>query len=422
MKLHKLFTLLAIASLFLPVACTEKESGLGLELQDPFTLYNGTRDTVELTACTILDDSLSTSGYSAAVFGNYADPTGTFGKVNAILYSQVMPLASGINNTSSSIQFDSAVITLVIDSVYPIMPDSTARNVHVIVKQLAEELLSDTAYYSTQELQLSSNTLFDGDVTYYADSLKLKLNENAFSMLRDSCSQADFLHRSKGIAIYLADNAQTMFTVDLAATNTRLTLYYHYNNNPESPYNYTFTINSEASHAMHYGHTYNGSALAPFATNRKDSIAGTEKLYLEPLGGTRIRLNMQSYISAFREKHPYAVIHYAELVLPTHSDSDTSTPVRILALKREANGTSTYVTDANVITNQYTYSGFDGFYNREKKQYRLRVTRHLQELLRSGKDYGTELIIDARRSSAFRAIINGTSTDNPIHIDFIYSE
>jgi hypothetical protein len=163
--------------------------------------------------------------------------------------------------------------------------------------------------------------------------------------------------------------------------------------------------------------------LAPFVTNRKASISGTEKLYLEPLGGTRIRLDMQAFIDQFRTEHPTAVIHYAELLMPVSTGvSDTSMPVRILALKNHADGSSTYVTDANVITNAYTYGGFDGYYNREKKQYRLRITRHLQELLRTGKDYGTELIIDARRSSAFRTVINGTASDNPIRIDFVYSE
>ena len=43
-----------------------------------------------------------------------------------------------------------------------------------------------------------------------------------------------------------------------------------------------------------------------------------------------------------------------------------------------------------------------------------------------GKDYGTELIVDARRSSAFPAVINGTDSTatqgNPIRIEFIFTE
>jgi len=390
-----------------------------MSLQDPFTLYQGNRDTIPLTAYTILDDSLSTVGYVAGVFGDYCD--NNFGKMQAILYSQVAAPSNGVRITDS-VMIDSVVMTLVIDTVYPIMPDSTPRTMHVIVNQLAETLKTDSSFTSTKQMEESSLCFFDDDVTYYADSLRLRLNENIYPVLRQDCSYEDFFDYSKGLAIKLADNSQTVLTVDLAAADTRLTMYYH-TPSVDSSLQFVFTINSGAEHSMYYAHDYSGTPLAPFATDRKDSISGTEKLYLEPLGGTRVRLNFQSFLDRFRKDHPTAVVHYAELLLPVHASSpDTSMPVRILALKNASDGTSTYVTDANVLTNGYTYAGFDGHYDREKGQYRLRVTRHLQELLRSGKDYGTELIIDARRSSAFRTVINGTAAADPIRIDFVYSE
>jgi len=247
------------------------------------------------------------------------------------------------------------------------------------------------------------------------------MSESIFPVLRQVCSADSFLTITKGMAIKLADHSQTAVTLNFSASDTRLTLYYH--DSTESPYTYIFTINSSVGHSMYYGHDYAGSALAAFDTDRKSTISGTDYLYLEPLGGTRLRLNMQSFLDSFRAKHPTAVVHYAELLLPVSASTpDTSLPVRILALKKSADSTSSYVTDANVLTNSYTYAGFDGYYDREKKQYRLRVTRHLQELLRSGTDYGTELFIDARRSSAFRTVINGTAAADPIRIDFVYSE
>lgn len=418
----KLFLPLSLFLLLVPCACTEDETDLGMSLQDPFTLYQGIRDTIQPVACTILDDSLSTVGYAAGVFGDYSDAD--FGSMKAILYSQIAAPNEGINITDAVV-IDSVVMTLVIDTVYPVMPDSTPRTFHVIVNQLAETFKPDSSYTSTKMVPESDVCFFNDEVTYYADSVRLRLNENIYPVLRQSCTYEDFFDYSKGIAIKLADNSQTAVTVDISASNTRLTLYYH-TDVVDSTLQFAFTINSAAGHSMYYSHDYSGTALAPFATNRNDSISGTDKLYLEPLGGTRLRLNLQSFLNRFRKDHPAAVVHYAELLLPVSaSATDTSVPVRILALKNYVDGTSTYVTDANVLTNTYTYGGFDGYYDREKKQYRLRVTRHLQELLRSGEDYGTELVIDARRSSAFRTIIGGTASADPsraIRIEFIYSE
>lgn len=421
MSIKKFFLSVGVILMLMPMACTEKESDLGVNLQDPFTLYQGVRDTVAMTAFTVYDDSLSGAGYVSAVFGNYCVGDPVFGNVRAVSYSQIAAPKEGVR-ISDDVVFDSVVMTLVIDTVYPIMPDSTPRDLHVIVKQLAQPLMGDSAYLSSNELAESDVCFFDGHVTYYADSIKIKLNENVYPVLRQSCSQADFLNLSKGISIRLGDdNNNTMLSVNYSATNTRLMLFYHTPNADNMKFE--FTINSGAAHSMYYSHDYAGSALAPFASNKKDSIAGTQKLYLEPLGGTRLRLNMQSFVAQFKRDHPNAVVHYAELVLPLANEADTANvPVRLLALKRLANGKETYVTDANVLTNSYTYNGFDGYYNREKNQYRMRLTRHLQEILREGKDYGTEVVIDARRSAAFRTIINGTETSHPIMIDFIYSE
>ena len=109
-------------------------------------------------------------------------------------------------------------------------------------------------------------------------------------------------------------------------------------------------------------------------------------------------------------------------LLPVNNQADTQRPVRILANKRLADGTLTMVTDVNFVSNPYTYAGFDGYFHKDKGYYRLRVTRHLQELLRTGRDYGMDLYIDARRSSAFRTVLNGTATDNPVRVVFVYSE
>ena len=406
--------------LLLASGCTEKETDLGVNLQDPFTIYDGVRDTAYVTACTLFDDSLSTAGFSAGVFGNYHDET--FGDVDAVLYSQITIPQDGVRITES-VQIDSVVMTLVIDTVFPARTDSTPVPLHIIINQLAEVLRSDSAYRASDRLEESSTCFFDSVVNFVADSVTLRMRPEIYPVLqRESPSPDDFVEQTKGFALHLAPSSQKLVTVSLSATSTRLTVYYH---NPEVDSvarQFDFIINGEAAHSMYVSHNYSGTALAPFELNKKDTLVGSEKLYLEPLGGTRVRLNLQPFLNRFYAQHPTAVIHYAELLLPVYDTSDTQTPVRILAMKRGADGNLVYVTDADVLTNSYTYAGFDGYYHRDRHCYRLRVTRHLQELMRTGKDYGTELIIDARRSSGFRTVLNGTETDNPVRIDFVYSD
>ncbi len=421
MFFRRLFLLLGIAAMLaVPTACTEESTPLGVDLQDPYTLFDGTRDTAFVSACTIFDDSMRTAGYDQCIFGDYRDPL--FGSARAVTYSQISVAGSNGISLSDEVVIDSVVMTLVIDTLYPAVPDSTPVKLHIVINQLAETLL-DTAYHvtlSSESLQESDVCFFDDEVTFYADSINLRMRESIYPVLKQTCSSEDFLKIVKGFSLKLAENSNRMVTVDFGASETRLTLFYHTAN--ADSLQYVFTINRETGHSMYFQHDYSGSPIEAIANHTADSIEGSQRLYLEPLSGTRVRINMQSFLDEFREQHPWAVIHYAELLLPVNDAASDQRPLRILANKREDDGTATMVTDANVLSNPYTYAGFDGYYHKEGNYYRLRVTRHLQELLRSGRDYGTELYIDGRRSTAFHTVFNGTATDNPVRVVFIYSE
>ena len=421
MSLKKLvFPLGVLFALLAPVACTEDPTDLGVDLQDPFTLFDGTRDTAYVAACTIFDDSMWTADYNFCIFGDYADPL--FGSARAVTYSQIAVAGANGINLSDEVVIDSVVMTLVIDTLYPAVPDSTPVHLHITINQLAEPMRDSgyRVYYASESLEESDVCFFDDDVTFYSDSLNLRMRESIYPVLKQNCSTEDFLKIVKGFSLKLSEGSNRMVTVDFSASETRLTLYYHTDN--ADSMRYVFVINGETGHHMHFTHNYVGTVLEPIANHTVDSIDGRQRLYLEPLGGTRVRLNMQPFLNEFRNAHPWAVVHYAELLLPVNSVADTQRPVRILANKKEANGESTMVTDVNVLHNPHTYTGFDGHFDKKNNYYRLRVTRHLQELLRTGKDYGTELYIDGRRSTAFRTVLNGTGTDNPVRVVFVYSE
>lgn len=409
--------LLVLALLLTAVSCKKSETDLGVNLQDPNTLYQGQKVEARFKAFTVVDDSLKTSNYSQGIFGNAQFPT--LGSVEAVIYSQIAIASSTGIALSDTIAIDSVVMTLVVDTVYPVRPDSTRVNLHVKVMQLADTLSSTKGYYVFDQIPESSNCLFDSTVAYIygTDSIRLKMRSSIYPVLTQTCSTEDFLNIVKGFSLRMDAETQSLVSVNFAATNTRLTLHYH---NGREPMTYTFLINDMgACRFMNYTHQFTGTPLQPLQQTPPDSVAGDSRLYLVPMGGSRVRLYLQEFLDTFAVNHPTAVIHHAQLLLPLAGEGDTSTPKRIMAYKYLQDGTLTVITDAYY---PYTINGYDGLRHRSDGYYRLRVTQHLQELLRAGKDYGTELVIDARRATPFPVTLNGTATASPARIEIIFSE
>lgn len=403
----------AVLAALLPTACTDDESGIGLSLIDPTTQYNGLHDTIYADfAYSLRDDSLLTSNYSFGIIGNYADAT--FGKVSSTLYTQIAlaTLDNSINLTEAT--FDSVVLSLWIDGLYP---DTAADyNFHFEVMQLAEPVLSDTTYFSFQSMPVNeSRKFFDGNVTVHAhDSIvRLKLGGDIISVINQPAdSKEEFIDKTKGLCIRIvADGDQGMLGIDFSNTFTRLSAYYNMYGNDSNEYK--FEIGAGAAHFTHFEHDYTGTAFGA------DSIGGAQRMYLEPLAGYNARIVFNNQLQAFHQAHPTATVHYAELRLPTASEADNMKPDNILALTKNANGNETYIDDW---IDPYTYRGYDGAYNSENGYYRIRVTQHMQGLLRQGEDNGFLLVLNSRRSAAQRTILYGPEGTKKPMIVFVYSE
>lgn len=430
MKLSKLLLWLALALLIVPTACDEKESNIGIGLQDPATLYDGIRDTATMSAYTFLDDSLVTSAYTAPVIGHYRDQI--FGSVHASLYTQI-----GMNDDNGIIFdnqcfIDSTVITLVVSEVYPLQ-DHRTQPFHIRVDQVAKPIISDSTYYQHHQLPLSRNCYYNGTTnilrTDSANIVYLRLNNNANQLFQNQSYQNNeaFLRASKGICISMVEGPESkMLTLNLAASKTKLTVYYK-TIRPRSSNDTIqtadtiyqtkdFQIGSAVTHFNHIDHTYSGP-LARFNTNPDDSISGTRYLYLDPLGGTHVKLNFSDFVANFHRDHPYAIIHYAELILPVADISGGNLPSKIIA--RTSLNEGDYISD---MLDAFTYGGFDGSYDYKKGHYRLRITQHFQNAVKKGYDPGTYLFLNTRRYSPKRTIINGTQCSNPCRIEFIYTE
>lgn len=412
-------------------ACEDEESSLGIALVDPSTLYEGLTCTLYPDAAwSKPEDSLQTSNYSLGIIGNLDDPV--FGKWGAVLYSQIaLPTSSNSINFDSVI-IDSVVLTLTKYRLYPDQPFSQAPprfsrplrsggcNFHFEVKQLADSMDSKKKYYSTDELPVDESTLFfDGvvNVKSYDTVVRLLLDSSFNQVLCNSATAEEFVRNTKGLRIRIKEDSDNgMLSIDFSSVNTCITAYTHYlRSNGDTLYsNYPFQLGTGASHFTHFTHDYSGTALAGL-----DSVNGNEKLYVEPLGGMYTQLAFDRDLQAFHRDHPHAVVHYAELRLPVASEVKQNVPERIMAMSRDANDSLVYIDDA---IDLYTI-GYDGTYHEEQGYFRMRVTQHLQGLLREGQDRGLMLLLDARRHTAVGTVINGIGdTATSPRITFVYSE
>lgn len=417
-KLNIIFFMAAAVLTGALTACTDKESSLGIGLVDTTMLYEGKTDTLFADkAWTEYEDSLLTSNYSFGVIGFYSDPT--FGKVSSTLYTQIglSPNTNGISFDSSMV-IDSVVLTLTKSQSFP----DTGRTYtfHFEVKQLAEALQNDTSFYANNSLPVDESTLFfDDDITVSnADTLiRLTLNPSIYSVIHREATSEEFLNQTKGLRIRTtAAGDEGLVSIDFSSAQTCLRTYYHYiNPNSDTTFGYyTFLMGAGTSHFTHFEHDYSGTLFAS-----GNAVPGTYRLYLEPMGGQRVRMSFNRDLKAFHAAHPYAVIHHAELIMPLSVESPTLHPDQVLILGKDANGLDIYIDD---LIDLYTLSGYDGNYHEDGNYYRMRVTQHLQGLLRQGNDNGLLLLLNSRRHAPQRAIFNGINMANAPKIIFVYSE
>lgn len=400
---HTLHTTALLLALLTMAACSDDATDMGATLIDGSTVYDGKEYTMTVdTAYSLRDDSLLTTGNSQIIIGNYADPL--FGKVSASFFTQITLPNATTSVSMSAVEIDSVVLTLVPEGLFPDTAQSYTLRFEVV--QLAEAIDGSKQYYATDSIAVDAGAvLYDGTLTVSAatDSINLRLGGPINNILRTTGERDEFAAATKGLRISIAaagsDNG--MVTFALSDTRTRMRTYYHYGTDTT---HYDFSI-SNGKHFTHFVHDYAGTAL-----DGQNSVDGASRLYLDPLGGFNAVVGFGRSLQAFHEQHPLAVIHRAELLLPVAAEAPARHPQRLIA----TNGTR-YIND-------YALAGVDGYYDSDSNRYRLRMPLHVQNLLRTGHDGGTHLLIDTRGSTAERTLLNGYNESETIKIKLIYTE
>jgi hypothetical protein len=411
----------------------KKDDGFGLDIVslpgDRFTM--GFTDTISVLAMSRFEDSLQTSGVFLSLLGSFHDPV--FGRTTAGLYTQALLPTSNVDFGLNPIG-DSLILTLRFNGYYG--NPRTHHRVKIYEIDPTTTFHKDSAYFSNQNLP-AGDLLFDGLVRFNAvDSttfngvkvppiVKIPLNNVLIQKFINASNTPDLLNNTnfreffKGLYITVeeatARNQGSIGYFNLNADLSAMTLYYR---NDTDTLTYTFLINDECARFSHFDHA--GHQHAEPGLLQQDTTGNNPRLYLQPMAGVKIHLTMP-YLQSLIADGPRGITR-AELVLKADQSDFTASafapPPRLTIARVNEEGKSVFITD---FLEGEVFMG--GNYDPVKKEYRFRITRHLQEIL-SGKypDTGLVVMVSGAAVTASRVTILGnTPVEQNLRLEVVFA-
>ncbi|MBE0661545.1 MAG: DUF4270 domain-containing protein [Bacteroidales bacterium] len=423
------FRFFALATLALWLgSCTKDENKIGLDILPPGEeLLLSYTDTITAVVYSYREDSVRTDELSTSLLGSYFDPV--FGKTTASVFTEIRLSTVKLDFGEGAV-IDSLILKLAYQNVYG--DSSTVQTFRVF--ELTENINIDSAYFSNQmsayqASELGSVTmapLIDSilvDTVKVAPYLRIPLNQAMANKLlsADSThfeSNEKFVQFFKGLYI-TADPVNmsgqgALLTYNLLSTASSLTAYYH--NNEKDSLQYTFSITSASARYSHYEHYDYADADQLFRQQviDGDTALGSEKVYLQALGGVRTYLRFPGLSTLGSQigsgNRAMISVNEAQLIFNLQETSPAvSPPSRIIIGKNvDADGTTTVLAD-QIEGESY----FGGFYESDSLQYRFRLSRYVQQtLLKPDEDeFGLVLLIPNASFAPQRVILNGGASE-----------
>ena len=151
--------------------------------------------------------------------------------------------------------------------------------------------------------------------------------------------------------------------------------------------------------------------MAQVIDTPSDTTLGREKLYVQAGGGVTTKIAFPSIKEKLGGKQ--LVINKAELVI-TNIDNDNffTEPAKLRVSGVSSSGKLVYIPDDAVYTSENYYGGI---YDTEKKEYRIRITKYIQQLLLNDEYLNyIYLKVSGAGIRGNRLILSGTNpTTNP---------
>jgi hypothetical protein len=423
--------------------CNKEISSIGLDLKDKDDLLNAVfTDTVTLTAYSVLEDTLNTTGLVYNYLGCFKDKI--FGITTASIYAQLVPNGNNVSFGNSP-TLDSIVLTLRYTGGFY---GDTLNPFIIKIYELTEDIVTDKVYYQNNKIAHNSNNLTDADfILYPKPNTKVKVDTilNAHVRIRLNKALGDhFLQNAKDLAtaevfkkffkgLYInaepLRNDGSLVNFTLVNALSGIQLYYHEKDSTKTK-QFSFLFNDKDLAPVrfsNYVHEYNAGnqkfveqidSLKPV---KEREILGKEMLYVQSMGGIKTKISFPN-IKAFKDKR--VVINKAELVITNMGEDLHLYPNPNRLGIQGVNSSGKLVTMPDAITGNATY--FGGSYDVKTKEYKFRITRYIQELIqRDNYQPFIYLVPEGAAAYASRLILSGTNPaelSTRLRLDIYYTE
>lgn len=407
----------------LATSCQKDPYELGVTLlPDSDTLHLSTNDTSTVVAYSMVQDSIRTDETTTNFIGSLQDPV--FGNTTAGFYAQLR-LSAEAPDFGTNPVLDSAVMIFTYAGIYG---DTNAVQ-NLKVYEISQDLDPDTSYYSIDRASTYPNLLADFNFvpnpidSVLIDSVKLgpQLRVNLSNITKywgnkilyapeDALSSnASFLTYMKGLHFETTPRSSggALIALSPTASTSKLILYFH--NDTEDSLQFNLLINAKCARFNTFNHN-NYIGAEPTLRNQivnNDTALGREKLYLQGLGGVKIRFRLP-HILNYRNVGKIALNSAVLYLKNFESDTTLKPPSSLTLMVVDSAGKIGFLIDEEEGT---TY--FGGTYNKSTRTYEFRITRHLQRILNGTEtNYDLQLMVNDPTVNGlypYRIVLNGTN-------------
>lgn len=395
--MRKLITSIFFLSLLAVVilSCRKEPDLIGLDLiPESDLLGHEYTDTVTIVAYTLAEDSTRnalnrTDEMIQHLVGSIADPV--FGTTTASIYTQF--LLSRVNPSFGTTPVaDSIILTIPYSGIY----GDTLATQHIKVYEVTDTMNVNSGYYYFSTKSIGAEPI--GEATFIPNTwevdtidgnavrphLKVQLsNEFAQKFFTTSItnnkafsSDDEFVKVFKGIFITAEKAAGpesgAIMYLNLTHTQSQITLYYK--NSTEDSLSFEFPISTNSARFNHYEHYgYEGADPLLAAQLAGDTTAGNERLFLQSMLGTRIKLQFPFIDDLASRK---IAIHEAVLMFDgPQTDSTYAIPSTLTVKAVDSAG------NIETLPDEMEGATYMGTTPKGPNQYRVRIGRYIQQRL-----------------------------------------